>query len=88
MLLRSSAWVDGHHLKEPKNFLFRHTLVASLVKNFRTGLVAFFIIAPFGPMLTFLFFIYDSQGPDLSDLDQERNRRDRSEYLMAVEDGI
>jgi len=37
----------GQILKGPKKkntFLFRHLLVASLVKHFRTGLVAFFII--------------------------------------------
>ena len=61
--------------------------MASLVKHFRTGLVAFsIIVVPFGPLLT--FFIHDSQGPDLSDLVQERNRRDRSGYFMAVEDGV
>ena len=60
--------------------------MASLVKHFRTGLVTFSLIVPFGPLLT--FFIHDSQGPDLSDLDQERNRRDRSGYLMAVADGV
>ena len=60
--------------------------MASLVKHFRTGLVAFSLLVPFGPLLT--FFIYDSQGPDLSYLDQERNHRDRAGYIMAVEDGV
>lgn len=83
VLLRS--W-RGQYLREPKTFLFRNLLVASLVKHFRTGLVAFSIIVPFCPMLT--FFIYDSQGPDLSHIDQERNRRDCTGYLMAVEDGV
>ena len=77
-------------VEEPKNtFLFRN-LVASLVKHFRTGLVAFFIIYFFRPICCSDsdVYIYDSQGPDLSDFDKEGNRRDSSGYIMAVEDGV
>lgn len=34
------------------HFPFRQLLVTSLVKHFRTGIVDFFIIVPFGPTLT------------------------------------
>ena len=45
---------ESRYLKEPKIFPFRHVLVVSLVKHFRTGLVALlFISVLFGPMLTF-----------------------------------
>jgi len=63
--------------------------VASLVKHFRTGLVAFFhyqfCLVCRGDADV---YTYDSEGLDLSGFDKERNCRDRSGYLMAVEDGV
>ena len=44
-----------------KTFLFRHILVSSLVKHFRTGLVAFLVLGFLAPyvvvMLTFMYAI-------------------------------
>ena len=51
--------VVGEHLKEPEKptFRFRHLLMASLLKHFRTGLVAFLIIDCGPEALTFTYMI-------------------------------
>ena len=61
----------------------------SLVKHFRTGLVAFSL--PFFGAIRFPdadVYIYDSQGPYLPGFYKERNRRDNPGCLVAVEDGV
>ena len=60
--------------------------MASLLKHFRTGLVAFFW--SYVCWSDADVYMYDRQGPDLPGFYKEGNRRDSSGYLMAVEDGV